>query len=349
MFCRAHLCRGMDRSWLFLWAIIAVAVITSDALLTEASGHAEVAGPAASTPVKALDKSLRLQSAQGKQEEAQPAAKLGECKVKTTGDQPTASVTIDEKSLQAKFTCGGEFTGGTVPNSSEPTKCCKNATCDPASDQANISDVLGVEGRAENNSHVVTVTVAKVPEAKRGAKFYYKCTHASKEGEFCLVMVSLPGSLPSNECAIDRTVELSLPAPHTTAVFKCNGTLADKPVEVKTGDSCSGEPTKSAILTLTGGKNESHAYTLGVAELPDTTTKLCYECVYEDVPKLPNTTEKEKRTCSVMVTVTGRGTPSPEGSKTSTSTSSTSSASIAYKTLGVVASAVVALSAVVVD
>ncbi|PHJ23502.1 sag-related sequence srs53c [Cystoisospora suis] len=330
----------MDPAYFFPWAVVALAVIIPDAIVTEASRHVGVAASGASMPLKVLDKNQSLQSRQG-----EPA----ECKVKTTGEATTTTVTIDEKTLQAKFTCGAGFTGGTVPDLATPADtCCKDQACN-GGEKVTISSIIGVDAKAEKRENTVTVTLAKVPDGKRGEAFYYKCLAAARgAGDYCLVAVRLPGPLENNDCAIDRTVALSLSAPETTADFKCSGTLEKSPFVVKTDDSCTEEPAKNAILKLEETDPVGDTKTLGVAELPDTTTKLCYKCVYEEVPTVQNTTKKERRTCNVIVTVAGKEKPAPD-SETSTSTSSTSSAPDAYATPGFVSPAVVAFSAVAVN
>ncbi|PHJ23503.1 hypothetical protein CSUI_002642 [Cystoisospora suis] len=324
----------MDRHYFFRWALLALAVTAPGIIVTEALGHA-----GATVPMKGSDKSPRLQSSQGRQVLGKDLVKPEECNKTTTEDKPVMTVTIDEKSLQAKFTCGNAFASGTVPEiGTSPRKCCKDAAC-PSENEVDISNILDVDGKAELSNHTVTVTVAKVPDNKRGEKFYYKCKGSDNT---CLVAVALPSSLPDNECAIDRTVELSLSAPQTTVEFKCNGELVTTPIEVKTGASCTGGQATNKLLQLDDSKAQNHTYTLSVAKLPNATTKLCYKCVYEGVPQLSDTTKTETRTCSVMVTV---AKATPESSETSTSTAPTSAASIAYKSLGGVTLGAISLSA----
>lgn len=64
------------------------------------------------------------------------------------------TATFSEKTLQASFTCGGNYIQGLVPDCATSTgKCCQNAEC--RHENVEIATVLGVQGKAvkEEDNH----------------------------------------------------------------------------------------------------------------------------------------------------------------------------------------------------
>lgn len=189
----------------FLASVIAaLALIIPTIVASEAPSAVKVAVPDEdTTPSVSTVDGEKLQKAKANSPVRADPRRLSEtplnCNTSSQSSVPDKTVTIDEKKLQAKFKCGEPYNTGVVPDlqAQTTTKCCKDISC-PEGSQVEFSAVWGVGGKAEKaDGDVITVTLAKVPDANRGEKVYYKCKTSGEE--FCVVTLALPDKIPDSK------------------------------------------------------------------------------------------------------------------------------------------------------
>lgn len=144
------------------------------------------------------------------------------CNKKQETEAAEQTATVDEKTLQASFTCAEAFIHGIVPSidASPITKCCKDVTC-AGGTGVEISEAVNVEGKAVKSGNTVTVTLAKVPDESRGKKIFYKCKQ--DEQNLCVVTLKLPDTLPERKLG---TRGQTGPAQNRKNYFMLGGTAA---------------------------------------------------------------------------------------------------------------------------
>lgn len=134
---------------------------------------------------------------------ASPGAQGGAC---TGSDSENVSVTIDEYTLEAKFSCAPVEATLSPTFSEGMTTCHGESTCATPSGQS-IADVLQNRGgkltkAAPGRSAVkndYTISLFDMPSNRQG-KVYYKCSHSSHN---CIVTVNLP-TLPAQSKPTER-------------------------------------------------------------------------------------------------------------------------------------------------
>ncbi|PHJ23817.1 hypothetical protein CSUI_002331 [Cystoisospora suis] len=239
------------------------------------------------------------------------------CSQKFASNTPNVTATFSETKLQASFTCGSPYTQGFIPafspDANSVDKCCADANKNA---ESTIQTVLGVKGKADKTEQKVTVTLEKIPDAKRGQSIYYKCKN-SDESDVCVVALKLPPEIGQNDCAIDKVITVPLKQTVSSADFKCVGGKMDlEPFEVSSG-KCSNNKKTTNAATVTNVSGVAGEFKVTVDQRPNQTEELCYTCSYDQVPSVENTQTTTTRTCSVIVTV--------EAAASSTSTVTTTS------------------------
>ncbi|PHJ26118.1 srs domain-containing protein [Cystoisospora suis] len=233
------------------------------------------------------------------------------CKEAAAVAAPDRTATFSETKLEASFTCGGAYVTGLIPDKTETAQCLQIPTENTPTD---IATVLGVQGKVSSTDQKFTVTLAKIPDEKRGHKIYYKCKNASDK-DTCLVTLELPSKIGPTECAIDRVLKISLGKASPSINFKCaGGSMNPKPFEVGDG-TCSTTPKVSNAVQVTDVDKQAGEFKATVGQHPNQAEQLCYTCTYANVPTLDG--KHKDRTCSVIVTV--------EAAASSTSTVTTTS------------------------
>lgn len=120
-------------------------------------------------------------------------------------EKPETTITIDEYTLKATFTCGDGQNASLAPactESSPSSKCCNAAACSGSNEQ-DISVVLGdADGRVtQASTKKYTIALDRMP--KRDKKMYYKCKESDGEdAKVCVVTVKMPKEPPKGKSTL---------------------------------------------------------------------------------------------------------------------------------------------------
>ncbi|PFH37244.1 SAG-related sequence [Besnoitia besnoiti] len=272
-----------------------------------------------------------------------------------TCSEPSSVVSVTANNPAGiSITCGGKVGSLYPPRTPEgPSLVCKTSACDATAE-------LAVPGaKWEPNANTGTFTPPAKPE--EAATVYVQCSASDPAHEGsrsqatrqainvqpdqapCKVQIAVWGPpmkdadypVPS-ECGTNMGEKaLEITSPNTSVTFTCKSgeslspSLFDQGLQ---GEGCSDEapldsivPGASLVQHATSARAATAAYTLRVADLPETAKTLCYQCKSSD----PQRAGKEP--CKVLISIaqakTDNGlTSPPPPSETTTTAPCTSGA-----------------------
>lgn len=105
-----------------------------------------------------------------------------------------ATVTVNEYTLQAQFTCGEGVTTLSPAFAANQNKCFTKEAC-TESDQGVLKEVLGVDAtltQPNTSEHTFKVALTQMP-SERAGKAYFKCGDNAASNH-CIVTVQLPAA-----------------------------------------------------------------------------------------------------------------------------------------------------------